>query len=408
MADETRDELLRLADVAKVDVLRRPGGADLRRLRQHPDGRVRGSRRCSSGRFWTAPTSSFTGGDTRTGMERIALEPTGNFESVADLRRTVVSLPGRPETVFLEALAEVSRGYVDPPASRVFASGAPPWRWASPCATAATSSRSATRSRASGRSGEKIVLRTIGQAYRGAEFEDLVPWTWADGSRPRLGDVATVVDGFEETDQYARFDVEPTMLVSVFRTGDQSAIEIATLASEYVAEAEARLPEGRLADRLAERRRVAEHPASLMLRSGFAGFALVLLVLALFLELRLAFWVSLGPRSRSWAPSPCTSGLGRLRQRALAVRLRPRARNRRRRRDHRRREHLPAPGGARRRPARLDRGGRRDREAGHVRGADDGGRVQPAAVRARHAGARCSGSYRWSSSRACCSRCSSR
>ena len=211
--------------------------------------------------------------------------------------------------------------------------------WPMPCAARRWTCRTGRR----GRSGEKIVLRTIRQAYRGAEFEDLVPWTWADGSRPRLGDVATVVDGFEETDQYARFDVEPTMLVSEFRTGDQSAIEIATLASEYVAEAEARLPEGHLADRLAERRRVAEHPASLMLRSGFAGFALVLLVLALFLELRLAFWVSLGPRSRSWAPSRCTSGLGRLRQRALAVRLRPRARNRRRRRDHRRREHLPAP-----------------------------------------------------------------
>ena len=69
------------------------------------------------------------------------------------------------------------------------------------------------------------------------------------------------MDGFEETDQYARFDVEPTMLVSEFQTGGQSAIEIVTLASEYVAEAEARLPEGHLADRLAERRRVAEQPA---------------------------------------------------------------------------------------------------------------------------------------------------
>ena len=90
----------------------------------------------------------------------------------------------------------------------------------------------------------EILLRTIGQAYRGAEFEDLVLWTRADGSRLRLGDVATVVDGFEETDQEAWFDVEPRMMVSVFRTGDQSAIDIAALATEYVAEAQARLPEG--------------------------------------------------------------------------------------------------------------------------------------------------------------------
>ena len=90
----------------------------------------------------------------------------------------------------------------------------------------------------------EILLRTIGQAYRGPEFEDLVLWTRPDGSRLRLGDVAAVVDGFEETDQEARFDVDPTMMVSAFRTGDQGAIELAALATEYVGQAQARLPEG--------------------------------------------------------------------------------------------------------------------------------------------------------------------
>ena len=47
--------------------------------------------------------------------------------------------------------------------------------------------------------GGEILLRTIGQAYRGAEFEDMVLWTRADGSRLRLGDVATVVDGFSSS-----------------------------------------------------------------------------------------------------------------------------------------------------------------------------------------------------------------
>ncbi len=140
----------------------------------------------------------------------------------------------------------------------------------------------------------EILLRTIGQAYRGAEFEDLVLWTRADGSRLRLGDVATVVDGFEETDQQARFDVEPTMMVSVFRMGDQSAIELASLATDYVAEAQARLPEGISLTVWQNEAESLNNQLSLMLQSGFAGFALVFLVLALFLELRLAFWVSLG------------------------------------------------------------------------------------------------------------------
>ena len=142
--------------------------------------------------------------------------------------------------------------------------------------------------------GGEILLRTIGQAYRGAEFEDLVLWTRPDGSRLRLGDVATVVDGFEETDQYARFDFEPTMLVSVFRTGDQSAVEIAELATQYVEQARARLPEGMTLTVWQNDAESLNNQLSLMLRNGVAGFALVFLVLALFLELRLAFWVSLG------------------------------------------------------------------------------------------------------------------
>ena len=142
-------------------------------------------------------------------------------------------------------------------------------------------------------SGE-ILLRTIGQAYRGAEFERLVVLARPDGTRLRLGDVATVVDGFAETDQFGRFDGRPTMLVSIFRTGEQSDMEIARAVDDYMARAQATLPEGialtvwmNQADILIDR-------LSLMLRSGVMGFALVFVMLALFLELRLAFWVSLG------------------------------------------------------------------------------------------------------------------
>ena len=140
-------------------------------------------------------------------------------------------------------------------------------------------------------SGE-ILLRTIGQAYRGEEYENLVVWTRADGTRLRLADVATVVDGFEETDQYARFDVEPTVMVSVFRTGDQSALEIAAAVHDYVENA--RIPEGISLTIWQDQSEVLDDRISLMLRNGATGFILVFVVLALFLELRLAFWVSLG------------------------------------------------------------------------------------------------------------------
>ena len=142
--------------------------------------------------------------------------------------------------------------------------------------------------------GGEILLRTIGQAYRGEEYENLVVWTRADGSRLRVGDVATVVDGFAETDQFARFDRTPTMMVSVFRTGDQSALELAALVHAYIDEAQTRLPDGLSLTIWQDTAQMLGNRLSLMLRTGATGFVLVFVALALFLDLRLALWVSLG------------------------------------------------------------------------------------------------------------------
>ena len=142
--------------------------------------------------------------------------------------------------------------------------------------------------------GGEILLRTIGQAYRGNEYEDLALWTRADGSRLRLGDVATVVDGFAETDQQARFDQEPAVLVSVFRTGDQSALDIATAITNYVERTRALLPEGVSMTIWLNEAEALKDRVTLMLRNGAAGFVLVFVVLGLFLGLRLAFWISIG------------------------------------------------------------------------------------------------------------------
>ena len=142
--------------------------------------------------------------------------------------------------------------------------------------------------------GGEILLRTIGQAYRGEQYENLVLWTRADGSRLRVGDVATVVDGFAETDQFARFDRTPTMMVSVFRTGEQSALEIAALVHDYIDEAQTRLPNGISLTIWQDTAQMLSARLSLMLRTGATGFVLVFIALALFLDLRLALWVSLG------------------------------------------------------------------------------------------------------------------
>ena len=142
-------------------------------------------------------------------------------------------------------------------------------------------------------SGE-ILLRTIGQAYRGSEYEDIVMMSRADGTRLHIRDVANVVDGFAETDQFGRFNDEPTILISVFRTGDQSALEISSLVFDHVENAQRTLPAGISVSIWQDQAEVLRSRLSLMLRNGATGFALVFVMLALFLEVRLAFWVSLG------------------------------------------------------------------------------------------------------------------
>ena len=142
--------------------------------------------------------------------------------------------------------------------------------------------------------GGEILLRTEGQAYDGRAFEDLVLLTREDGSRITLGEVATVVDGFAETDVSARFDGEPAVMVNVFRVGDQDVGEIADAVKDYVETARPRMPEGIDVTVWQDDTRLLESRMDVLLRSGRAGLVLVLLVLALFLRARLAFWVAVG------------------------------------------------------------------------------------------------------------------
>jgi len=142
-------------------------------------------------------------------------------------------------------------------------------------------------------SGE-ILLRTKGQAYRGEDFEELTLISRIDGTQVRLGEVAQVVDGFAETDQRARFDSNPAVLVQVFRVGNQNALTIAEQVKEYVAQAQNRIPSGIQLTTWQDDSEMLRSRLDLLLRNGRAGFILVMLILALFLRTKLSFWTSLG------------------------------------------------------------------------------------------------------------------
>ena len=142
--------------------------------------------------------------------------------------------------------------------------------------------------------GGEILLRTDGQAYRGTEFESLVLRTLPDGTRLRLGDVTTVIDGFAETDQSTQFDGEPAVIVQVYRVGDQNALEIAEKVKAYIDKAQAQVPAGIKLTVWSDSSSILQGRLAIMLYSAQVGFILVFISLTMFLRLRLAIWVSLG------------------------------------------------------------------------------------------------------------------
>ncbi len=140
----------------------------------------------------------------------------------------------------------------------------------------------------------EILIRAKGQLYTGREFEKIPLITLNDGTVVRLGQVAKVIDGFEDLDIKTRFNGKPAAIVQVSRTSEQDIIEIANIARNYVAKLKQAFrktlnsPSGAISPRWLKSR------IDLMLRNGLQGILLVFITLALFLNLRLAFWVAFG------------------------------------------------------------------------------------------------------------------
>ena len=92
-------------------------------------------------------------------------------------------------------------------------------------------------------SGE-ILLRTKGQAYRGDEYENIVVQSYPDGTQLRLGDIATVIDGFEEGYLDARLDGTNAAIIDILRIGDEDIIASAREVRRWMQSSELQLPEG--------------------------------------------------------------------------------------------------------------------------------------------------------------------
>ena len=142
---------------------------------------------------------------------------------------------------------------------------------------------------------EQIRVRSLGQRYVQYDFEDIVVLSRSDGTIVRLGDIAEVRDGFEDVDLIVRHQDKPAAFIEVSRVEGEHVMEVATAVQQHVKNVIApSLPEGVQVDILNDESQTYAERVQLLLKNGGLGLLLVMVSLALFLEIRLAFWVVVG------------------------------------------------------------------------------------------------------------------
>ena len=141
--------------------------------------------------------------------------------------------------------------------------------------------------------GETLV-RTTERRDTGSEFGEIILRGKADGTVLRVADIAKVVDGFREDDVALEFDGVPAVQLDIYRSGAQTPIEVADSVFDYVESAADTLPAGVQMATWNDRSQMFRDRMDLMLRNAGLGLLLVFVVLGLFLNLRLAFWVMMG------------------------------------------------------------------------------------------------------------------
>lgn len=140
----------------------------------------------------------------------------------------------------------------------------------------------------------EILIRSKGQAYEGEEFGIIPVLSLADGSTVFLRDIAEIIDGFQDVEYDIKFNSEPALLIRVYRTGEQNALDIADAVHGYIKKKNLFMPPGVSLTTMKDESVILRGRIELLTENAYLGLGLVLIVLALFLKPKLAAWVSLG------------------------------------------------------------------------------------------------------------------
>lgn len=140
-------------------------------------------------------------------------------------------------------------------------------------------------------SGQDILMRGKHRFDTGEEIARLPVLHDPSGDVITVGELGHVRDGFEDSFFSCRIDGKPGLVISVNRTKTEDLLAMAQEVRDYV---QSKTVPGYQVLYWDDRSVDVKDRMDMLVRNGLQGLALVFLVLAIFLDLRLAFWVALG------------------------------------------------------------------------------------------------------------------
>lgn len=139
-----------------------------------------------------------------------------------------------------------------------------------------------------------VMLRTELRKRYASEFEKVVLKTSSDGRTVYLSDVATITDGYEQSDYSASYNGMPAVQLTVYSVGDETPVGVSDAVRKYLSEHEGTYPEGINVGIRSDRADSYRVRIDLLMSNAYTGLVLVLLFIGLFLDIRIAFWAAMG------------------------------------------------------------------------------------------------------------------
>ncbi|WP_020410203.1 efflux RND transporter permease subunit [Hahella ganghwensis] len=148
------------------------------------------------------------------------------------------------------------------------------------------------------RNSEKTVrLKASEQASSTQEFANIPLLTTADGAVIRIGDVAMVADSFEDdTFVLSRYNQQNAVGIQILMDENGDVTNIVEQTQQVVEswKASGSLPANVALETWYDKSTLIKDRLTLLTKNAMTGIAMVFIVLALFLNLRVAFWVAAG------------------------------------------------------------------------------------------------------------------